>query len=324
MKVLILRFSSIGDIVLTSPVVRCLKNQLPDVQIHYAVKSKFKSLVETNPYIEKVHELYDLYALIKILRFERFDVIIDLHNNLRTKIIKSALGISAYTFDKLNWEKYWLVRTKYLSIMPNIHIVDRYMETVKDLGIENDEKGLDFFIPNNSAFDTGTLPMSHQSGFVAIVIGGTHSTKRLPNEKIIELIHHVNGPILLLGGPEDKQNAAEIENYTNKELVCNLVGGTTLFESGSLVKAARYVITHDTGLMHIAAAFHKTIFTIWGNTVPQLGMYAYGTTHTDIEVQGLTCRPCSKIGYDACPLQHFNCMNQQEFSAIPTWDSWNS
>jgi len=322
MKILILRFSSIGDIVLTTPVVRCIKKQMPSAEIHFAVKKQYRGILDANPYIDCVHELSDLYSLIKVLRGLHFDYVIDLHNNLRTRIIKIALGVPAYSFSKLNWEKYLLIRNKSTKVMPSVHIVDRYMDTVKQLGIQNDLAGLDYFIPDDKGFNVSTLPASFQNGYIALIIGGTHATKRLPNEKLIALIHHLNGPMILLGGPEDVSNADFILSKTSSDAVLNLVGKITLNQSASIVQQAAYVITHDTGLMHIAAAFHKTIFTFWGNTIPELGMYPYLTTHTDLEVKGLSCRPCSKIGFDACPKGHFNCMNNQVFSAITNWQQW--
>jgi len=320
MKILILRFSSIGDIVLTTPVIRCLKEQIPNVEIHFGIKRQYVGVLEANPYIDRIVPLGSLYEFIKILRFERYDFIIDLHNNLRTRIIKAALGVPSFTFDKLNLEKYWLVRTKDVSIMPKVHIVDRYMDTVKALGVVNDGKGLDYFIPKGKGYEIGLLPETHKDGYMALVIGGTHATKRMPNEKLIEVIERINGSVVLLGGKEDLENAERIMVGVSSTKVLNLVGKISLNESASIVEHSSFVVTHDTGLMHIAAAFKKTVYTFWGNTVPELGMYAYNTAHIDFEVPGLPCRPCSKIGFDKCPQGHFDCMKKQDISKIPSWE----
>src|SRR6187431_504279 len=128
MKILILRFSSIGDIVLTTPVIRCLKKQLPGVEIHYATKNVFKGILENNPYVNKVHTLsVSTSDLIKELKAEKFDIVIDLHKNLRTTKIKWALGAKSYSFDKLNIKKWLFVNWKF-KVMPDKHIVDRYIE----------------------------------------------------------------------------------------------------------------------------------------------------------------------------------------------------
>ncbi|HWJ91643.1 MAG TPA: hypothetical protein VNR87_11065, partial [Flavisolibacter sp.] len=139
MKFLIIRFSSIGDIVLTTPVVRCLKKQLPGAEIHFLIKPKFKTVMENNPYISKIHVLQDDWAqMIKELKDEQFDHIIDLHHNLRTLRVKKELKVPAQSFNKLNIEKFIFVKLKWNVMPKHLHIVDRYMETVAPFGVLND------------------------------------------------------------------------------------------------------------------------------------------------------------------------------------------
>src|SRR5215218_950099 len=171
MKFLIIRFSSIGDIVLTTPVVRCLKKQVPGAQIHYLIKPQFKAVMEPNPYIDKFHVLrQDWDKMIEELKEEKFDFIIDLHHNLRTLRVKKALKVPAYSFNKLNIEKLVFVKLKW-NVMPKLHIIDRYMETVKSFGIYNDGAGMDYFIPEEEVVKEKDIPTSHQLGFIALVIG---------------------------------------------------------------------------------------------------------------------------------------------------------
>ncbi len=320
-KILVLRFSSIGDIVLTTPVVRALKQQLPGAQIHYATKYNFRSLVESNPHIDRVHYLREnLGELIKELQAEKFDYIVDLHRSLRTNYIKLKLGVPGKSFNKLNFRKWLLVRFK-VNKLPAVHIVDRYLAAAADLGIRNDEQGLDYFIPTTDEVALTSLPLTHQHGYYAFAIGAQHYTKRLPTERIIELCVKINAPIILLGGKEDQAVAAEITNFfqnraiTNEQrtTIYNACGQYNLNQSASLVKQARAVFSHDTGLMHIAAAFKKKIYSIWGNTVPEFGMYPYKTEFEVWERPHLYCRPCSKIGYRQCPQGHFKCMREINF-----------
>jgi heptosyltransferase-2 len=317
MKILILRFSSIGDIVLTSPVVRNLKKQLPDCTIHYCTKDKFKGIVENNPYVNKVHVLKDsITALVKELKQENFDLIIDLHNNIRTRYLKLALGKKSHTFNKLNFKKWLLVNFK-INKMPSIHIVDRYMNTVQPLGIQNDQLGLDYYIPSKDEIETKDLPWTHHSEYLAFAIGAQHATKKLPVSKMVELCQQVHLPIILLGDINDKLNGDLIVNQLKgKKIVFNACGLYKLNQSASIIKKATIVISHDTGLMHIASAFKKNIISIWGNTVPEFGMYPYKTNHLIIENKSLSCRPCSKIGYKECPKGHFKCMNDLEFMEV--------
>lgn len=305
LKILVVRFSSIGDIVLTTPVVRMLKKQL-NAQVHFLTKSAYVSLLKNNPYIDSVYQIQNsITEVIPDLKKEKYDHVIDLHSNLRTQILKFRLGVAAKSFNKLNMEKFMLTNFK-LDNMPKIHIVDRYLETVKHLGIKNDNQGLDFFLSANDKLDISIFPKN----YIVFVIGGQHATKILPNEKIISIIKKVNKPVLLIGGPEDAHKGEEIAKACDK--VVNTCGKYSILQSASLVQQATMVITHDTGMMHIAAAFNKKIYSVWGNTVPEFGMYPYLESEQSkrIEVKGLNCRPCSKIGYDKCPKGHFKCMQE--------------
>jgi len=317
-KVLIIRFSSIGDIILCSPVMRCVKQQFPHISIHFATKKQFNYLLESNPYIDQVHLLEsDLSALIKALSSEKFDLIIDLHHNLRTAMIKLRLGVKSYSFNKLNLQKFLMVKLK-VNKLPEVHIVDRYLECVTKLGVVNDGQGLDYFMPAGIALARRDQRLPETS-FLALVIGAKFSTKRLPNDKLVALCRLLKQPIVLLGGPEDKERGDFIKAAA-EGAIYNLCGELSFHESVSVLQHASIVITHDTGLMHAAAALKKPIISIWGNTIPEFGMYPYlpnqQTLNLKMEVSHLACRPCSKIGYDACPKAHFKCMENIELKTI--------
>lgn len=319
-KILVIRLSSIGDIVLTSPVVRCLKNQVPDAEIHFVAKQKFSHVVASNPYIDKIHTLgSSVKDLIPSLKEEKYDFIIDLHQNFRSNRIKSALRVKSYSVNKLNFRKFLLVHFK-IDIMPSKHMVDRYMETVAPLRVKNDGGGLDFFIPEEDRFTPESLPESHRNGYIAFVIAGTYSTKKLPVDKIAEICRSVEHPVILLGGKKEREEAAKVVELTN-EKVLNLAGRLSLNQSASLVRDARVVLTNDTGLMHIAAAFQKKILSFWGNTVPAFGMVPYQANPASerLEVKDLKCRPCSKLGYHKCPRKHFKCMNDLNVQEAVRW-----
>ncbi len=319
MKILVIRFSSIGDIVLTSPVVRCLKKQI-QAEIHYLTKKKFDNIVRSNPYIDKVFSFEkDIAEILNVLKAEQYDYVIDLHKNLRSVRVRQALGVKTYSFNKLNIEKWLMVNLK-INCLPNKHIVDRNLETVAPLNIINDGAGLDYFIPEKDEVDIGRIGSQYNfsipnAQYIAFVIGAAHATKRLPVEKIIDICNKIQLPVIVLGGKDDFDNG-ELITSKSTGYALNLCGKLNLNQSASVVRQAHRVITHDTGLMHIAAAFRKNIISIWGNTIPQFGMYPYlpetpksdKTLNEVIEVKGLSCRPCSKIGYEKCPKGHFKCM----------------
>lgn len=319
MKFLVIRFSSIGDIVLTSPVVRCLKKQVENAEVHYLTKESYAGLVKYNPYIDKVQTLGDNWdEMLERLKNEEYDYVIDLHHNIRTLRIKRALKAKSFSFQKLNIRK-WVLTALKINTLPDVHIVDRYLDTLRAFDVRNDGKGLDYFYPDKDKIKDTDLPMSHIHGFVGIVIGAALNTKKLPVHKLKELCAAIPFPIVLLGGPEDTENGREIASV-DPVRIYNSCGKFRLHESADLLRRARLVVTHDTGLMHIAAAFQKPIISIWGNTVPEFGMGPYyGNKIVPGAIAGvkpLYCRPCSKIGYDKCPLRHFKCMEKQDMEKI--------
>jgi ADP-heptose:LPS heptosyltransferase len=316
-KILVIRFSSIGDIVLTTPIVRCLKKQLQGAQVHYLTKKAFFPIVENNPYIDKVYSIQSEVAeVIEELKQEKYDFLVDLHHNLRTMQVKKALKVKSASFPKLNIEKWLMVNLK-MNRLPNVHIVDRYFKTVESLGVNSDGEGLDYFILKQDEVGINTLPQLHHNGYVAFVIGAKHYTKQLPEHKIISICKKIAFPVILLGGPEDAEKAKHIEQAVGDKIY-NACGKYNINQSASLIKQAKKVITHDTGLMHIASAFKKDIISVWGNTIPEFGMYPYkpGAGSMITEVKNLNCRPCSKLGYKACPKKHFNCMEQIDEAEI--------
>lgn len=315
-KYLVIRFSSIGDIVLTSPVIRCLKKQKPDAEIHFVTKASFKVLLENNPYIEKVITFQkEIDEIADALKKENYDFVIDLHRNLRSTRLKQKLKKPSATFPKLNYKKFLLTTFK-INKLPDIHVVDRYFKAVEDLGIVNDQLGLNYFIPAQDEVHISDFGIPEK--FIAFSIGAQFNTKKLPNKKISELIQKINLPVVLLGGETDFDNASEISK-TNSSII-NLCGRINLNQAASIVKQATKVVTHDTGLMHIASSFNKPIISIWGNTVPAFGMYPYFPQNKNgfsiHEVKNLKCRPCSKIGYQKCPKKHFDCMMKHDLELI--------
>lgn len=317
-KILIIRFSSIGDIVLTTPILRCIKLQKPEIELHYITKKTFGSILQNNPYIDKLHTFEkDVNEVIKDLQRENYDLIIDLHHNLRSLRLITALGKPSHCFNKLNFRKFMAVNFKRLGMLPNIHIVERYFETVKTLGVINDHKGLDHFISKEDEFDiVKKFPQLSSPNFIALVVGGSYYTKKIPINKLVEICNSTTKQFIVLGSKDDGVVANQLQTQCNN--VINACGELTLNQSAYVLKLSESVVTSDTGLMHIASAFQKKIISFWGNTIPEFGMYPYlpGEGSKIMEVKGLSCRPCSKLGYKGCPKKHFKCMNDIDVSEI--------
>ncbi|MDP4264037.1 MAG: glycosyltransferase family 9 protein [Bacteroidota bacterium] len=325
MKLLLIRFSSIGDIVLTTPVIRCLKKQVPDAEVHFVTKEAFLPVVAHNPYIDKLHLwAHSRELMVHELAGENYDYIIDLHHNARTLRLKRELKKKSYSFYKLNIEKYIYTSIK-LNILPKVHIVDRYLDTVGPFGVKNDGAGLDYFISAKEETTKHDIPASHHAGYIACVIGAALGTKKWPVNKWKEFAGRLDHPLILLGGKEDAGSGREIAS-ADPVKIYNACGKFSINESADLVRKAKLIITHDTGLMHIAAAYKRPVISLWGNTVPSFGMYPYygdnflsaqqRLPYDILQVNKLWCRPCSKIGYAKCPLGHFKCMQQIEVADV--------
>jgi ADP-heptose:LPS heptosyltransferase len=316
-KFLFIRFSSIGDIVLTTPLLRCLKNQVQDAEVHYLTKKQYVPILEANSYVERIFSIqHQIGEVVDELKRENYDHIIDLHKNFRSKGVTLLLRKPSSSFDKINFEKWLSVNLK-INRLPRVHIVDRYFGALAKFGVKNDSQGLDYFIPGKDEVDLNSLPGTHQNGYIGWVIGARHNTKIFPVEQIIDICLKTDKTIILLGGPEDTAQGNRIQDAVG-ERVYNACGKYNINGSASLVKQADKIVTNDTGLMHIAAAFRKEIISLWGNTLPEFGMSPYmpgeeNKSHI-LEVKGLKCRPCSKLGYNRCPKGHFKCM--QEIDAL--------
>ena len=309
---LILRFSAIGDIVLTSPVVRSLRKALPDAEIHYFTKPAYADLLQHNPHINRVHLLSDnLSQQLDELRQEKFDAILDLHHNLRTLRVKRALNCPAFTFNKQNRNKYLLCQPLLRPLAKEIsHIVLRYGETLEGVGTTLDKEGLELFLPKGiEAKMAATLPPPLQAApdLLAVVLGAKWATKRWPIHHFEALLNQLGRPVLLIGGPDAREEADYLATHL-KVPFFDAVARFGLLEAAALMKQCQAVLTHDTGFMHIAAAFQMKVYSLWGNTVPAFGMTPYLTDHVILENSEPSCRPCSKIGHQKCPKGHFRCM----------------
>ena len=319
-KILLIRFSSIGDLVLTTPVIRALSQQIEGSEIHFLTKKRFVGILENNPYLTKIHSFDEnLSEITAQLKQEKFDLIIDLHKNLRSNLVKRKLKSKSLSFDKLNLEKWLMVRLK-INRLPQKHIVDRYFDALEPLDIENDFLGLDYFEGEESHKVKSLLPVAFQKSYVVFALAGTYFTKKIPLEKWLEMAKLSPLPILLLGGPTEKKLSESLMKESIEQPIYNACGSFNLNQSAALIKEAELVITGDTGLMHIAAAYQKKIISLWGNTIPEFGMYPYIPQHPDrvtiLENKDLSCRPCSKLGYDKCPKGHFDCMMQLDVSNV--------
>ncbi len=324
MKILVIRFSSIGDIVLASPVLRCVKKQVPGAEVHFLTKKSFKIVTAANPYVDRFfYYENNMDELLVQLQAEQYDHVLDLHNNIRSNKIKRYLKRKTGTINKLTLQKFLLTQLN-IDVMPNRHITLRSLDAAKQLNVADDGEGLDYFIAREDEIQQHDLPAAHLLGFVAIVIGANHFTKRFPVHKLVELCGKLDHPVILLGGREDAANGALIALQDDTKIY-NACGKFNISESAAIIKKAKVVLSNDTGMQYIACAFKKPVLALWGSTTPDLDVEPYyGSKFLRYQTKPiyeniclkLSCQPCSKYGAAACPLEHFNCMNKLDVDMI--------
>lgn len=316
-KILLIRFSSLGDTLLCTPIARCLKEK-GGYEVHFLTKEASASLLVKNPHIDKVHILEDPFSFtISDLKAEKFDFVVDLHKNLRSLRVRAALQMlfcRAESYPKLTFRRFLRIKLHCKKAMPKSHVVDRYFEAVRHLGIDNDEKGLEIYRWKKPFYFA--LP---KTPFVAIAVGSRHFTKQIPSASLVELCQQIKAPVVLLGDAADKAKATEVAIRCPN--VSNACGLLTLAESTYCIKEAALLISGDSALMHIATALDQNLISVWGSTIPELGMYPYFSKnskaiHLLFENKNLACRPCHKHGYEACPKKHFKCMKNLDYKQI--------
>jgi len=310
-KILIVRFSSIGDIVLTTPVIRSLKKQ-KNVELHFLTKKPFACILENNPFIQKVHLIdkkIDNDLLISLAR-ENFDLLVDLHKNFRSLRLKFLLKLSSVTFCKSNFKKWLLIQHNYRPSAID-HIVNRYMDSLSSLGIKDDGMGLDYFIPTETQVD---FPV--EQSFLAWSLAGSFEQKKLSVIQVADVLLKCKQDVVLLGGKEEIREAEDIVRLCKNPRVYNFCGRLTLNQTALMIQKSQLLLSNDTGLMHIGAAFKKPIISFWGCTKPSLGFTPFRASPSSIQISALPHeRPCSKHG-NYCRTSDEGCIKNISSSQI--------
>jgi ADP-heptose:LPS heptosyltransferase len=309
-RILVIRLSSIGDIILVTPVLRALSLRFPEASIDVLTRRPFVPLLLGSPYLDSV------YAYGEDVLQAHYGLVVDLQNNLRTRSLLGHISYSAcLRYRKENWKKLLLVRTGLNMYRSSVPVVHRYLEGLKDLGVSPDESGCELWPGDEDrAFASGV----HEPGslVLGVCFGAKHYTKRYPPDRfarVIEwLVKRFPLRVLLLGGNEDRAHADSIMGLLSgpaRDHVQNLSGRCSLMQTAAVLESCDAVLTNDTGLMHMASAFGKPLFVLFGSSVREFGFLPYRVPFRLFEVDGLACRPCSHVGRDSCPKGHFRCMN---------------
>ncbi|ANT63929.1 MULTISPECIES: glycosyltransferase family 9 protein [Prosthecochloris] len=316
-RILVIRLSSIGDIILTTPVLRRLATRFPGARIDYCTKPTFLSLLQHSGLRGRLYSTEQLPE-------GPYDLVLDLQNNIRSRRITRSLKVSRIIrYHKQNWKKLLLVQLKLNLFRKDESVVDRYQAGLAGYGIGDDGKGCE--LTPSSDDRERALAVLGEAGTktLAVCFGAKHMTKRYPPRDfaaIIEQLHsRLSIRVLLLGGSEDSPFAREIMDGLSPEAASStmdLSGSCSLMQTAALLERCNAVLTNDTGLMHMASAFHHKLFVIFGSSVREFGFLPYQVESQLFEVEGLRCRPCSHIGRQSCPKGHFRCMRDIPQTAI--------
>jgi ADP-heptose:LPS heptosyltransferase len=329
MKVLVITGESIGEVIFATPVIRALKVQLDDVEVHALVEAESSFLLDENPYIDQIHYPETTFWRTSFkLRREKFDLVVNLRTDLRSKLLSLTIAPKILATNVDYWKQWLMVNFK-INHLQNLHVTDRLMQTIQPLGIKSDELGLDYFIPEKDKVPLDWLPEPFQKNFVIFSISAPYATRKLPVDKLIELCDKINRPIILLGTFNDTETGNAIHSFFNRStsltwekgllelnkrtIVYNACGKFNLNQMASLIKQASAVFTFDNEFIPVASAFRKEIIGLWGSTILLFGRYPYRTRFTVLESNKVMCRPCSSKGFDKCPKGHFRCMRDIPF-----------
>jgi len=323
MKILVIRLSSIGDVLLTTPVVRCLKRQLDGAEIHFLTKPANADLLASNPNIDRIVTLTDdTEAMVRDLRNECYQLVVDLQNNRRSRRVRRALGCPMTVYNKENCHKFWYVITKH-DVMSGRHVVQRYLAAVAQLGVVDDGGGLELFLRDDVTEQLSQYKF-HNTRYVVIACGSQHRSKTIPPERVLWLAERLAQSglhVVLVGDKRDKENigrAVSAGPDALAENIHNMCGAASLLLSAAIVSRAAAAVCPDSAMMHIASAFGVPVFAVWGSTVPSFGFEAYRVRHVNYENNSLPCRPCSRAGCDRCRKRDFECMTGNDWERIAT------
>ena len=304
-KILVVRLSSLGDILLTTPLIRSLKKVSPKLEMHFLLREEYQDVLISNPYLVKLIAIKreDSSSKTKdILSQNKYDFVIDLQNNLRSRVLTNGLRCSKVRFKKLRLQKFLLVKFKINNLKEAPSIPERYASVIDDLKL--DEEGLDLFTNNKPS-----ASLTELTNLVGFCPGSRHYTKMWPKEYYIELGKKLidNGfNIVLFGGKDDKEICKEISSGLSKCI--NLCNDNDILQTAADMKMCRTIVCNDSGLMHTACAVKIPVIAIFGSTVKEFGFTPYRSKNLILENKSLTCRPCSHIGRSSCPKGHFMCM----------------
>ena len=333
-KALIIRFSSVGDIILSSLLIRVFRRTFPDCRLDFAVKTTYADLVRHNPYISNViafpekGSFAELARMRTMIRETGYDLIMDIHDSIRSRVITFGHPRTV-RINKRKLARFLLVKTglnMYARLGGSPGVAERYLEPVRSLGVVDDGNGPEVFFPAGTELMADSLLGGREGQFVGVAPGSIHWNKMWPPDRFARVALTIalekRAGVILFGSAREKDRCDEIENILRTEqpdlAVVNTAAKTSLLEVAALMDRCLVVLTNDSGLLHLAAARKRPVVAVFGPTVKEFGFFPTGTRSRVVENPTLNCRPCTHIGLNECPKGHFRCMTEIEADVVLT------
>ena len=308
-NLLIIRLSSLGDILLTTPLIRSIKKKYPTINIDFMVREEYKDALLFNPHLSNVYTYNKNLSTTKNielnnLKCKKYGLVLDLQNNFRSLALTLKIKSPVKRFKKKIFAKFLLVNFKINLLKNTPEIPIRYAQTIKDFDL--DEEGLEIRLPENVS-----SKLTEEKSYVGFAPGSRHFTKMWPPNYYINLGNYFvkNGQtVVLFGGKDDEKVCHEISSEIKNSI--NLCNNNNLIETASEMKKCSGLICNDSGLMHLGCAAGIPVVAIFGSTVSYFGFTPYKSKAIVVENENITCRPCTHIGRSTCPKKHFKCMTE--------------
>jgi heptosyltransferase-2 len=331
-KALIIRLSSVGDVILASLLVRAFRRRFPACRLDFVVKDACSELVRFNPHITNVLTFPDRGSRAELLQLRTmicetgYDLIVDIHDSIRSRVVTFGHP-KTVRMNKRKIARFLLVRTGF-NLYPFLGgspaVSDRYLETVRPFGVTDDGQGLEVHIPQDVMTRAGSFLGGANGPFIGVAPGSIHGNKMWLPERFaltaLTLANENHAGVILFGGGRERERCDAIEGLIHEQQpglpVFNTAAKTALLEAAALMDRCILVITNDSGLMHLAAARKRPVIALFGPTVSEFGFFPTGTNSRVVEHPSLTCRPCTHIGLEECPKGHFRCMKEIETDTV--------
>jgi ADP-heptose:LPS heptosyltransferase len=307
-KILIIRFSSFGDIVLTFPFLNELRRLYPDAQIDFIMKPQYAELVKLHPAVDNYFEYSDYTKML--LNQTNYDAVFNLQGNPKSMRISAHTGKSVYRVKKDTLKKLILVNFKINKLQDFLPVYAKYLVTLREF---NPDVRISYSVTENLKIDTQNITSGE---YVIVSPSSKHFTKRLPADKFIDILKSLKSKIVLTGDKSKTDNdiCSYIKNNTgNTE---NLCGKLSFSELAAYIRDSKFLLCNDSGVLHLGEALNKKVFVFYGSTVKEFGFYPQLRTTEIFDSGELYCRPCSHIGKNKCIKGHFKCMNDIDIEAV--------